>query len=448
MFGLKERLNQWIWGQKLLEMDRWQAYGMTGLRYLTIILRDLFNGDLNLRAMSLVFTTLLSLVPLLAVSFSILKAFGVHNQIEELLLPLLAPLGPKGPEVTAKIVEFVENIKVGVLGSMGLVLLIYTVVSLIQKIEGAFNHIWHIGRPRHFVQRFSEYLSIILVGPVLIFSAMGMMATVKSTALMQAILDIEFFGAAYLAISEFLPFFFIVIAFSFFYIFIPNTRVRLLPAIVGGVAAGLLWQFLGWGFASFVVTSSNYSAVYSGFAILMLFMIWVYISWLILLLGSQVSFYVQYPECVRLVKDQFRMSNQLKENLSLSILLLLAQAAQDRTQVWHEESLAEEFGLWPRDLEEVIEMLMDLGWVIKSQEPEAHLYLAQDPDAIELGEVVRVLRQYGAHGVQNLSSELAGDMLISSIEISTQNHLKGLSLKKALENNGNIDATVNIKKHL
>lgn len=448
MFGLKQKFNKWVWETDTHSLNRWQVYGVIALRYLTMILRDLFNGDLNLRAMSLVFTTLLSLVPLLAVSFSILKAFGVHNQIEELLLPLLTPLGPKGPEVTAKIVEFVENIKVGVLGSMGLVLLIYTVISLIQKIESAFNYIWHIGRPRHFVQRFSEYLSIILVGPVLIFSAMGMIATVKSTAIMQAILEIEFFGQIYLAISNVLPFFFIVVAFSFFYIFIPNTRVKLVPALIGGLTAGFLWQFVGWGFASFVVTSSNYSAVYSGFAILMLFMIWVYISWLILLLGSQVSFYVQYPECVRLVKDNFQMSNELKENLCLSILLRLAQASQSTTQVWQEDSLAEDFGLWPRDLEELIQLLMDLGWVIKSQEPDSHLYLAQDPDAIELNQVLSSLRQYGSQGIQNLSSDLPADVVIEELQKSVQEHFRGLTLKKALDYQGNIAPTVNIKKHL
>ena len=98
-------------------------------------------GQLTLRAMSLVYTTILSLVPLLAISFSILKGFGVHNQVEPMLLNLLAPLGNKGVEITERIVGFVDNVKVGVLGSLGFVLLFYTVVSLMQKIERTFNYV-------------------------------------------------------------------------------------------------------------------------------------------------------------------------------------------------------------------------------------------------------------------------------------------------------------------
>ena len=110
---------------------------------------------LTLQAMSLVYTTLLSLVPLIAVSFSVLKGFGVHNQVEPMLSSVLAPLGDKGAEITSKIIEFVENTKAGVLGSLGLVLLFYTVVSLIQKIERSFNFTWRISKPRPFAQRFS-----------------------------------------------------------------------------------------------------------------------------------------------------------------------------------------------------------------------------------------------------------------------------------------------------
>jgi len=264
-------------------------------RYTWALVRDFFSGQLTLRAMGLVYTTLLALVPLLALSFSVLKAFGVHNQIEPLLSTFLAPLGEGGAEISNRIISFVDNIKVGVLGTIGLVLLIYTVVSMIQKIEDAFSYIWHVRRARNFTQAFSVYLSVILIGPVLMFAALGITASVMSHAMVQKILALEPFGTLAFAVGRMMPYALVCGAFTFAYMFIPNTRVRFGAALVGGIFAGIVWQASGWAFAAFVVNSVKYEAIYSGFAIIIIFMIWVYVSWLILLLGAQLAYYVQYP---------------------------------------------------------------------------------------------------------------------------------------------------------
>ena len=263
---------------------------------LEVLIRDLAQGYLSLQAMSLVYTTLLSLVPLLAVSFSVLKGFGVHNQIEPALHSLVAPLGNEADDVTRRIIGFVDNMKVGVLGSVGLGLLIYTIVSMVQKIEEALNYTWHVQRSRSFFQRFGRYISVILVGPVLVFAALGVSASVMSTTLMQDILAVEPVGRAMKAAARLVPFVLITAAFTFVYLFVPNTRVRFGPALVGAVVAGLLWQSAGWAFTRFVVSSTQYAAIYSGFAILVLFMIWVYVAWLIVLVGASIAFYQQHPE--------------------------------------------------------------------------------------------------------------------------------------------------------
>ena len=142
------KLDRFIWRADLSELPKWRSRPVVVLRMAAAIGRDLAKGQLTLWAMSLVYTTLLSLVPLLAISFSILKGFGVHNQIEPLLLGLLEPLGEKGIEITQRIIEFVDNVKVGVLGSLGFAMLFYTVVSLMQKTERAFNTVWHIEKER------------------------------------------------------------------------------------------------------------------------------------------------------------------------------------------------------------------------------------------------------------------------------------------------------------
>ena len=191
MAGIMDRLRDFfvkeLWGIDISSFGRFRAFLIKALRLLYVAVREFSEGQLTLRAMGLVYTTLLSLVPLIAVSFSVLKAFGVHNQVEPFLYNFLSPLGSKGAEITRKIIGFVENIKVGVLGSIGLAMLIYTVISLIQKIEDAFNYIWKIKRPRSFARRFSDYMSVILIGPVLIFSAIDR----KSTRLNSSHTDIS-----------------------------------------------------------------------------------------------------------------------------------------------------------------------------------------------------------------------------------------------------------------
>src|ERR1700758_1901314 len=154
-----------LWDIDVSSLDRFRAFLVKSLRLLYMAVQAFFEGELTLRAMSLVYTTLLSIVPLLAFSFSVLKAFGVHNQAEPFLYNFLAPLGPKREEITRKIIEFIDNTNVSVLGSLGLATLIYTVISLVQKIEDALNYIWKIEKSRSFARRFSDYISMILIGP-------------------------------------------------------------------------------------------------------------------------------------------------------------------------------------------------------------------------------------------------------------------------------------------
>ncbi|MGB5535475.1 MAG: YihY/virulence factor BrkB family protein, partial [Thiogranum sp.] len=246
-----------LWCDDLREVSNARRWIIVPVRLLVVLARQLIKGQLNLRAMSLVYTTLLSIVPLLAVSFSVLKGFGVHNQIEPLLMNFLQPLGPKGKELSDSIIGFVENVRVGVLGSLGLVFLLYTVVSLIQKVESSFNYVWQVDQLRGFAQRFSSYMSVVLIGPVLVFTALGVTATAMNNTMVQGLMSVEPFGDLIVLFSKLVPYLLVIAAFIFIYMFMPNTRVKFLPAFVGGVVAGILWQSSGWAFAAFIATSSN-----------------------------------------------------------------------------------------------------------------------------------------------------------------------------------------------
>jgi membrane protein len=260
------------------------------LRTVHVMGQDLASGELTLRAMSLVYTTLLAIVPLLAFAFAILKSLGVQNQLEPLMLEFLAPLGAKGVEITGKIINFVDNIKAGVLGTLGLLMLLYTGISLVQKVEEAFNYVWRVREARTLMERFSHYLSVILIGPLFMVSAFGITATFSSHSVMQHVMQFGPPGHLLLILAKTLPYLLVVAAFTFIYIFVPHTHVRFRAALAGGVFAGILWEFAGWAFAALTVSSTRLTAIYSSFAILVMFMMWIYLCWLIVLGGAQVTF--------------------------------------------------------------------------------------------------------------------------------------------------------------
>lgn len=387
------------------------------LRVAYIMGKELRSGDLSLRAMSLVFTTLLSLVPLIAVAFSVLKAFGVHNQIEPFLLNMLDPLGPKGQELTEGIIGFVENIKVGVLGSLGLAMLFYTIIALIQKVESAFNYVWRVERPRTLARRFTDYLSVVMIGPVLVFSALGITGAALDNDFVSTLQSIEPFGTLLLILSKLLPYFMIILAFTFLYTFIPNTRVKLGAAFTGATVAGVLWVTLGTLFAGFVASSSNYTAIYSGFAILFFFMIWVYLAWFILLTGSQVAFFLQHPKLVQLGGKAQRLSPRLREKEGLWLMTEIARRfCQDKPPLTLDE-LEQQTTLSAGSLQEIINMLERDGLLTEVAGPNSQFVPGRDLSMITVRQILDCLRsaeerdllparQRAAPAVEHLLSKL------------------------------------------
>lgn len=288
------RFDHWLWNAEHSGDSRFSKALWHFTRILFAVVRDILYGDITLHAMGLVYTTLLSLIPFLALSFSVLTALGVHNQLEPLLENFLEPLGDRAPIITDNVLQFVDNIRVGVLGFAGMGFLIYTVISLIQKIEIAFNEIWHVSQLRPLSQRFSSYLSVIIVGPVLIASALGTTATIVDSDFVMELRQVQPFGWLFALIGHLIPFLMVSGLFTFLYIFIPNTRVKMKYALLGGLIAGLIWQWTSILFSEFVSGSTRYEAIYSSFVVGILVLWWLFLTWLILLVGASVSFYAQH----------------------------------------------------------------------------------------------------------------------------------------------------------
>jgi len=435
MMGLFERVRatvkRHIWEPDLQGAPWIHRFGIEAARIVLAVGRDMREGQLTLRAMSLVYTTLLSLVPLLALSFSVLKGFGVHNAIEPFLSSLLSDsFGAESKEIVDNIINFVDNMRVGVLGIVGLALLVYTVVSLVQKIEGAFNYVWRIANARSFTQAFSVYLAVILVGPVLMFSAMGLSASIMSNKVVQGVLEIEPFGAAAYTAGRLLPYLFVCAAFTFIYAFIPNTRVRFVSALTGGLFAGVVWQLVGRLFAAFVVGSVKYEAIYSGFAILVMFMIWLYVSWLILLLGAQIAFYHQHPHLVGRRRNAVSAGNAAAEQAGLTVMYLIGRSHLEGAAPWTRDRLVDYLGLHADVTGQIVDRLMAQRLLVVTADDPPGLVPGRALEAIGLKDVIEAVRGTAPEGVR---APQPVEQCAHDVNAAVRSALSGRSMRDLLE---------------
>lgn len=354
-----------LWRESLADVGGWPARGLRVLRLIYAVARDVADGRLSLHASGLVYASLLSLVPLLAFSFSVLKGLGVHNQLEPVLYNALAPLGDDAEQVTTQILSFVDNIQVRFLGAIGLGLLVYTAIAVVQRIESAFNEIWRVSLPRSMFRKFTDYVSVMLVGPLLMFSALGLTASLQSSALVQKLAAIEPLGMLIDWGGQLVPYALVVSALTFAYAFVPNTRVRAVAALIGALVSGFLWATAGTLFAVFIAGSGSYQAIYSAFAAVIVFIFWLYISWLVILVGADISFYVQHPEYLSAgPSEQPRIDScRERECAALALMLSVGRAYYDAGAPPNRETLTTALRLPKSTIEAIIAALQMAGLI-------------------------------------------------------------------------------------
>ncbi len=389
-------LDNIVWGRHLSRTGLPGRIVATMLRYLYAMLRDFFSGQLTMRAMSLVYTTLLSVVPLLAFSFAILKGFGVFNQLEPYLDNLLAPLGEQGEQITAQILALVENVKGSVLGGVGLAFFLYTAISTVKKVEESFNYVWYVSKPRSFSKRFTEYLIVLLVGPMAMVTAIGMITSIQSNSVVQYLLNNEALGPLFVVAGKFVPYLLISAVFTFLYMFMPNTRVKFKSALVGGVAGGFMWATMGAIFTTFILYATRTQQIYAGFAVAITTLIWLYLNWLILLIGAQLAFYHQRPAFLRIGRQEPRLSNTMRERLALNIMFLAGCAFRDPEKTMSTSEVSTELRIPAIALAPVIGALETAGLLLSTEKEE--LMPGQEMTRISLSQILEVVRVVGETG--------------------------------------------------
>ena len=360
------------------------------LRYPYAILRDLSRGQINLYAMGLVYATLLSLIPLIAFAFAVLKAFGAHSELKPLISEFFRPLGDTGSaELTQRVMEFADSVSTGLVGSVGLALLLWTLLGTIKKVEDGFNFVWRVEHARSFARRVTEYIALLIVGPIVVVSFIGLShRAIDSTAGFSRYMP--FWDRLTTWSIEAAPFFMVTAIFTAVYMFVPNTKVKWKPALIGGVAAGVLWVVVGQLFTSFVVYTTRLSVVYAGFAIIVAALLWTYFGWLILLIGAQLSFYLQNRQYLRLGLTELRLSAVQREQLTLKVMYLIARSYQDGKNRWTVDGLAHELNMPGIALSRIVNALETERLVTLTD--DEHLLPARDLGKISVQEIIDIAR--------------------------------------------------------
>jgi len=389
---------------------------MRVLRYPYAVARDLWHGDINLRAMGLVYTTLLSVVPLIAFAFAVLKGFGAHRDLEPIVFEFFRPMGEEGArEITSRIMEFADGVSSGLLGSVGFALLVWTLLGTIQKVEDSFNFLWRVEQPRSWARRVAEYLSLLIIGPILLVGFLGLShAAVSSAPVKEITGHLPFLQQLTQAVIRLSPYAMVTALFTVLYMFVPNTRVQFRPALIGALAAGVLWAAVGKMFTALVVLSSRLTIVYAGFAFIVAALLWTYFGWLILLAGTQLSFYIQNPGYLRIGLQEVRLSCAEMEQLALKVMYLVARTHMSGGQRWTINRLGTELGLPSIAISQIGDTLERAGLLIVTEDDE--FVPGRDISRITVQEILDVARNqrsghFGSRGtdipaVERLSAKL------------------------------------------
>lgn len=351
-------------------------------RYLYLIVRRVLDDDVLSAAAALSYHVLLSLVPLLAVAFSLSKGFGFKHGALHGLLENLA-VGQK--DLVDQVIAYVDRTNVGALGTVGLLFLIYTAISLLGRIEAAFNAIWGVTRSRSFVRKFADYLSVMLIFPLLMMSATTMTASLSSNSLVARLLE-----HAYVApLLKLIPLAIIWGAFTFIYVFLPNTRVRIRAGMAAGLVAALVWQIAQWAYIGFQVGVSKYNAIYGTFAALPIFLVWLNISWAIVLLGCEVAFVVQHEQHYHPPRSGARRpSLAVQERTALRFVATCWQRFRAGESPPVEGDLAAEVDLPRGESAEIVERLVRSGLLTRARTPEDGLLPGRDLTGMTAAQVL------------------------------------------------------------
>jgi len=408
---INDFLNTDIWRIRLSDYPRPKSFMLRQLRIVALTLRGYHEDSCRFRASALTFYSLLSIVPVMAMLFGIAKGFGLEKRVQAEILERF-----KGQEeVAQRIVAFanslLENARGGLIAGVGVMILFWSVMKVLGNIEHSFNEIWGVTKPRSLGRKFSDYLSLILVCPVLMAVAGSTTVIVSSQVrlLLEKIAFLNSLGPVLLLPLKLLPYCTLWAAFTFIFIFMPNTKVKLKSGVIAGVVSGTLFQLVQWAYINLQIGAAKYSAVYGSFAALPLFLIWLQMSWLILLLGAEIAFAVQNVHTYEFEPDCLSISHSHKMLLSLLIARSIVQRFCEGKPAWDAPQISQVLEIPIRLVRQVLQELVEsniLSEIRKPEEDKEVLYQpARDVETLTVKAVIDALENRGDSHVPVLACE-------------------------------------------
>ena len=332
----------------------------------------LYNNDL-LRASALTYTVALSIVPILALAFSVVKGFGGSERLRPLVEQYMG-LGAS----SSQLMGYVENVNAAALGSAGGAFLLLTVISTMSTVEAALNTIFNVPQSRSYFRKFSDYLSVLFTVPLLIVAALGV----------TAMLSVRI--SQFPFVTELLPYLFVWAGFFFLFVFFPYTKVRYVPALIGSFVTAVLFQLAQWGYVRFQVGVANYRAIYGAMATLPIFLVWIYIAWAVILFGAELTAAVQRGDVPPMLGP---MSPDFLYSATMHILVRLADRAYhagDDVTSW---TLARELYVAEAAIRPILDGLKGGGFVIEADSSTGSLnqglFLARQASTIVLADAMK-----------------------------------------------------------
>ena len=423
-----------IWRIPSAGLSATKSFFLTQLRVVILSLRGFSEKKCSFRASALTFFSLLSIVPVVAILFAVARGFGFQMVVQDYILEKLQ----HHPDIAENIINFansyLETTKGGAIAIIGIVVLLWTVIKLLSNVEISFNDIWGVKKQRSIGNRISNYLAVILICPVLLIvsSSLTVFISAKIAALSQNIALAQTIGPAIFFAFRLSPYCLVWLLFIFIYFSIPNTRVNFKSALFGGLVAGTVYQITQFIYIKFQIGVTNFNAIYGSFAALPLFLVWVQVSWLIVLLGAEISFAYQNVHTYEFEPDCLYINHSFRTLLALGIVRLLVKNFQKEEPPWPSERISNYLGIPIRLTRQILQDLTEAGLIslcnLEGKKGSGY-QPAHDPEILTIGYVMDTLNQYGnnyipivkLHELHNIASHL--EMLREAVKQSPANVL-------------------------
>ncbi|HVO68368.1 MAG TPA: YhjD/YihY/BrkB family envelope integrity protein [Syntrophales bacterium] len=389
-----------IWRIRVKNLPAAKALLIEHLRILLAAWKGFDNHQCQLRASALTFFSLLSIVPVAAMAFGIAKGFDMQTVLQERLLEKFE--GQE--EVLTKVFDFANallaNTNGGVIAGVGVAVLFWTIIKVLGNIESSLNDIWGIKKPRSISRKATDYLSVMLISPILLVVSGSATIFIASqvTFITQKIAVLGALGTIVSFILKFAPYSIMWALFTFIYIFMPNTKVNFKSGIFGGIIAGTIYQAVQWLYVTFQVGVAQYNAIYGSFAALPLFLAWVQLSWLIVLAGAELSYVHQYSDMLEFEPDIERVSISFRKLLTLRVVSLLAKNFSQGLKPLTMSDISHATDIPKKLIKQILNNLTECGIVIETSNKQGHETVYQpalDTDHLTINYVLDVMERCG-----------------------------------------------------